>query len=480
VATPGLLINNAWKHPASSTIHTVASPFSGAALGEVVIASESDVDSALEAAVAGAKLWRQTPAHQRAIILLEAARIADTRSEELARIISNEMGKSIREARGEASRAGEIIRLSAFEGAHRYGDSLPLDANAGTGFDKIGFTLAQPVGVVVAITPFNYPSLLVLHKVGPALAAGNAVILKPALTAPLTAIALTQCFLDAGLPPGVLGLLNGPGARLGEKLITDQRVNKVSFTGSTAVGDRITRIAGIKKLSLELGASSPVIVTKSADIEQAAHSITLGGYVNAGQVCIAAQRIIVDQAIEADFLAALTPRVQAITVGDPALDDTMVGTLISEAEAIRVEHAIQKVVADGAGLITGGQREGTILTPAIVRNVPGDHPFAQEELFGPAVSVTTAENFEDALRLANSTEYGLGAGVFTHDQDESIRAMRDIDSGIVHINWTPLWRADLMPYGGMKSSGIGKEGVRAAVNEMTDWKTVILHSRVQS
>lgn len=478
MTAPGLLLNGAWTANKDSIHHTVRSPYSGDALQEIVLASPRDTDAALESAVSGAALWRATPAHQRTAVLLKAASIADERIESLAHTISSEMGKSIREARGEATRAGEIIRLSAFEGSQRYGESLPLDANLGTGFDKIGFTLPQPVGVVVAITPFNYPSLLVLHKVGPALAAGNSVILKPALSAPLTAIALAQCFLDAGLPPGVLNVLNGSGSEIGMQLVADPRVNKISFTGSTRVGELITQIAGIKKLSLELGASSPVIVTRHADLEQAAHSISLGGYVNAGQVCIAAQRIIVEESIREDFLSVLIPKVEAISIGDPLAEDTMVGTLVTESEAIRVESAIQKVVADGARLLTGGERSGTLMTPAIVDGVGGDHEFAQEELFGPAVSITSARDFDHALELANSTQYGLGSGVFTQDHDESLRAMREIDSGVIHINWTPLWRADLMPYGGMKSSGIGKEGVRTTVSEMTEWKTVIMHSRV--
>ena len=478
MTAPGLLLNGAWTANKDSIHHTVRSPYSGDALQEIVLASPRDTDAALESAVSGAALWRATPAHQRTAVLLKAASIADERIESLAHTISSEMGKSIREARGEATRAGEIIRLSAFEGSQRYGESLPLDANLGTGFDKIGFTLPQPVGVVVAITPFNYPSLLVLHKVGPALAAGNSVILKPAISAPLTAIALAQCFLDAGLPPGVLNVLNGSGSEIGTQLVADPRVNKISFTGSTRVGELITQIAGIKKLSLELGASSPVIVTRHADLEQAAHSISLGGYVNAGQVCIAAQRIIVEESIREDFLSVLIPKVEAITIGDPLAEDTMVGTLVTESEAIRVESAIQRVVADGARLLTGGERSGTLMTPAIVDGVRGDHEFAQEELFGPAVSITSARDFDHALELANSTQYGLGSGVFTQDHDESLRAMREIDSGVIHINWTPLWRADLMPYGGMKSSGIGKEGVRTTVSEMTEWKTVIMHSRV--
>jgi acyl-CoA reductase-like NAD-dependent aldehyde dehydrogenase len=478
MSTPGLLIDGAWRTPPHGSVHTIRSPFSGDELGEVVLASPDDLELALSSAVAGATRWRDTPAHQRAAIILKAAALADERVDHLARTISSETGKSIREARGEASRAGEILRLSAFEGSQRYGQSLPLDANLGTGFDKVGMTIPQPLGIVVAITPFNYPSLLVLHKVGPALAAGNAVILKPALSAPLTAITLVQCLIDAGLPDGVISLVNGSGRALGPALVADKRVAKVSFTGSTAVGEEITRLAGIKKLSLELGASSPVIVTKDADLEQAAHSISLGGYINAGQVCIAAQRIIVEEVVEDDFLAALTPKVDAITIGDPSLDDTMVGTLISEKEAQRVETAIRDAVADGADLVTGGERDGSLLRPAIVRNVPADHQFAQEELFGPAVSITSARDIDHAIEIANSTRYGLGAGIFTHDQDTSIRAMRDIDAGIVHINWTPLWRADLMPYGGIKSSGIGKEGVRTTVNDMTEWKTVIMHSRM--
>ena len=474
----GLFIAGRWENPDGRIVQEVISPFTSDAVGEVVLAGREDIDRALDSAVLGAHTWRNTPAHERSKVLLEAARLADERQEELAQTICREMGKSIREARGEASRAGEIIRLSAFEGAHRYGQSLPLDANLGTGLDKTGYTVPQPVGVVVAITPFNYPSLLVVHKIGPALGAGNAVVLKPAAQAPLTACFLAQCFIDAGLPEGVLNVVNGAGREIGAQLVSDARVNKVSFTGSTTVGEQITKIAGVKKLSLELGASSPVIVTKDADLEQAAHAIALGGYINAGQVCISVQRVIVEAEVEDAFLDALTPKVRDITVGDPTKDETMVGTLISESDAARVQTAIGQVVSDGAELITGGERDGAAVSPAIVRNVPADHSFAQDELFGPAVSVTTAHGLEHAFQLANSTRYGLGAGVFTHDLDTSIRATREVDAGIVHINWTPLWRADLMPYGGLKDSGIGKEGVRTAVNEMTDWKTIILHSRV--
>jgi acyl-CoA reductase-like NAD-dependent aldehyde dehydrogenase len=470
-----MLINGEWVDAVAGEREDVTSPFDGHVVGTVPLARAADATRAIDAAVSGFDRWRRTPAHERAAILMRAAALADERAEDIANIMSGENGKSLLEARGEAGRSGEIIRLSAFEGSQLYGETLPLDANKGTGFDKIGFTIRQPVGVVVAISPFNYPALLVLHKIAPALAAGNAVVLKPARSTPLTALAVAQCFVDAGLPAGVLNVVTGPGAEVGDALVRDRRVRKISFTGSTAVGEHIASIAGITKMSLELGASGPVIVLDDADIDAAAHSISLGGYINAGQVCISAQRIIVAESIVGDFLDALTPKVQAIRVGDPFASDTMVGSMISRAEADRVTASIQAAVAAGARLVTGGEQDGSLIQPAIVAEVDPYSAFAQDELFGPAVAISTARDVNHAIELANSTAYGLGAGVFTNNIANSIHAIREIESGVVHINWTQLWRADLMPYGGLKSSGIGKEGPRSAIAEMTEVKTVIMH-----
>jgi acyl-CoA reductase-like NAD-dependent aldehyde dehydrogenase len=472
-----LLIGGRWTAAQSGRVEEVTSPFDGAVAGSVAVAGAADVDAALNAAVAGAKVWRNTPGHERMRILLEAATLADQRAEAIAQTISAEAGKSITEARGEASRSGEMIRLAAFEGTQLYGDSLPLDANPGTGFDKIGFTVRQPVGVVAAITPFNYPALLVMHKLAPALAAGNAVVLKPARATPLTALALTECFVDAGLPDGVLSVLTGAGGELGDALVSDPRVNKISFTGSTGVGRRITQLAGVKKLSLELGASCPVVVLPDADIDAAAAAVAIGGYVNAGQVCISVQRVISHPTIATDFLDALVARVEKIQIGDPQSAETGMGTLINAGEAERVERSIQAAVEGGARLLTGGERDGAVMSPAVVAGVDPESPFSQDELFGPAVAVSVAEDWQSAIAQANGTAYGLGAGVFTSDVAGAVRAIREIDAGVVHINWTPLWRADLMPYGGLKGSGIGKEGPRSAVAEMTDVKTVILHGR---
>ena len=472
-----LLIGGNWVTPASKKIEEVKSPFDGEVAGVAAVASVRDVEAAISAAVIGAETWRRTSAHQRSAILMRAAALADERVEEIAQIISSENGKSLLEARGEAGRSGEIIRLGAFEGSQLYGSSLPLDANKGTGQEKIGFTLRQPVGVVVAISPFNYPALLVLHKLAPALGSGNSVVLKPARATPLTALALAQCFIDAGLPAGVLNVITGAGGELGDALVSDKRVRKISFTGSTVTGTHITQIAGVKKLSLELGASSPVVVLPDADIELASRAVALGGYINSGQVCISVQRVILHEKIKSDFLDALKPLVEKIKVGNPKEDGTEVGTLINEKEATRVVNSIKSAVSQGAKLITGGDQDGAIIKPAIVSEVDPNAAIAQEELFGPAVIVSTATTTKEALDFANSTPYGLGSGVFTKDVNAAIQSAREIDSGIVHINWTPLWRADLMPYGGLKASGIGKEGVRSAIEEMTEVKTIILHGQ---
>ncbi|MCX5563448.1 aldehyde dehydrogenase family protein [Streptomyces sp. NBC_00038] len=473
-----LLIGSRWQASAGSgRTRDVTSPFDGKTVGTVAVAGPEDVELALAAAERGAAVWRRTPAHERMTILLRAAELADQRANTIAQTISAESGKTITEATGEASRSGDLIRLAAFEGTQLYGETLPLDANRGTGQDKVGFTLRQPCGVVVAITPFNYPALLVLHKLAPALAAGNAVVLKPATSTPLTALALAECFVDAGLPEGVLSVLVGSGGVLGDALVTDPRVRKISFTGSTGVGEHIARVAGVKKLSLELGASCPVVVLPDADLELAASAVALGGYVNAGQVCISVQRVITHPDITGDFLDALVPKVKAIRTGDPSSPDTTMGSLITTAEAERVERAIAQAGADGARVLTGGERDGTVVSPAVVADVDPNSPFSQQELFGPAVAVSSAADWESAIAQANGTAYGLGAGIFTSDIAGAVRAIREIDAGSVHINWTPLWRADLMPYGGLKGSGYGKEGPRAAVSEMTEVKTIVLHGR---
>jgi acyl-CoA reductase-like NAD-dependent aldehyde dehydrogenase len=336
-------------------------------------------------------------------ILLGAAKLADERAAGIATTVTAENGKSIGEATTETARCGETIRLAAFEGAQLYGESLPLDAHLGTGLDKVGFTVRQLCGIVLAITPFNYPALLVLHKVAPALAVGNAVVLKPAEATPLTALALAACLMGAGLPAGVLSVLTGHGSEIGDQLVSDPRIRKISFTGSTKIGDHIAHNAGVKKVSLELGASCPVIIMPDADLEMAASAVAVGGYANAGQVCNSVQRIIAHHAVNADFLDALLPKVKAIRTGDPSSPDTTMGTLITAAEAIRVQDSVSAAAADGAKVLLGGERDGSIVAPAVVADVDPSSPFSQQELFGPAVAVSTAENWDEAIAQANVT-----------------------------------------------------------------------------
>lgn len=471
-----MLIGSQWQSASDqSVVEAVTNPYTGQTVAEITAAAAEDVEEAVRAAEAGAARWRRTPAHERSGILLRAAELADERVDRIAAILSAENGKTIAEATAECSRSGELIRLATFEGTQLYGETLPLDANPGTGLEKVGFTVRQPVGIVAAITPFNYPSLLVLHKIAPALAAGNAVILKPARTTPLTALALAQCFVDAGLPEGVLSVLTGAGSLIGDLLVSDPRIRKISFTGSTGVGERITQIAGVKKLSLELGASSPTVVLPDADLERAAEAVAKGGYANAGQVCISVQRVVVHRDVHADFVDALAAKVSQLRAGDPSSASTDIGTLITEGEAERVHDSIRDAVSRGARLVTGGDRDGAVVQPAIVDGVRLEDPLSQQELFGPAVAITEASDLDDALAVANGTPYGLAAGVFTGSVSTITKVIREVDAGSVHINWTPLWRADLMPYGGLKASGIGKEGPRAAVAEMTEVKTIVLH-----
>ncbi len=452
----------------------VRNPYSGDVVATVPRASGEDVERALGAAVLGARAMRLLSAYERAAILDRAADRLETEVERVARTISAEEGKPLQEALGEARRTPDLLRLSASEGARMHGETIPLDAASGNA-DKLGFTLRQPCGVVVAITPFNYPLLLVAHKVGPALAAGNAVILKPASQTPLVALELTRILLEAGLPEHALQCVTGPGSELGAALCADARVRKISFTGSKGVGKAVAAAAGVKRLSLELGSNCPLVVLPDADLEHVATATALGGYVNAGQACISVQRVLVGGEVYADFVDALREKVEAIKVGDPFEEGTGVSALITEGEARRVEGVIRGAVEEGAALVTGGERDGAVVRPAVVADVSPGMEIVREELFGPAVAVSSVAGIDEAIEVANASEYGLGAGIFTSDVTSALRFARHVDCGNIQINSTPLWRADLMPYGGLKGSGIGKEGPRYAIEEMTELKSVVFH-----
>jgi acyl-CoA reductase-like NAD-dependent aldehyde dehydrogenase len=452
----------------------VLNPFDGSVVDTVPVAGAAEVELALAAAEDGARAMRRLSAYERSEAIRRAADAVEAAVEELGRTIALEVGKPLAEAMGEARRIPDLLRVSAAEGARLHGETIPVDASA-NGAGKLAFSIRQPCGIVVAITPFNYPALLVTHKIGPALAAGNAVVLKPARQTPLTALWLTRVLLGSGLPENAIQCLTGSGSELGRLLCADPRVRKISFTGSTAVGEEITRVAGVKRLSLELGSNCPLIVLEDADLDSAAAATATGGYVNAGQVCISVQRVLVAQRAYDEFVDRLVPRVEQLTTGHPLAEGVDMGPVISEGEARRIEGAIRDAVESGAQLLAGGDRDGAVVQPAVLGRVDPALPISREELFGPAVVLTPVAGVEEAIALANDSDYGLGAGLFTNDLDNAMRFARDVDCGTIQINASPLWRADVMPYGGLKGSGIGKEGPRSAIEEMTELKAVVLH-----
>jgi acyl-CoA reductase-like NAD-dependent aldehyde dehydrogenase len=452
----------------------VRNPFDNSVIDTVPKGDAADVERALSYAERGAKVMAKLTGYERWKILRKAADLMAARNEELGRTISSEEGKIIAEGRGEANRAVETVMGSAEEAKRIHGETVPLDGDP-SGNNKLGFTLRVPCGVVAAISPFNFPLNLVSHKVGPALAAGNSVIVKPASDTPLSALKLTEILLEAGLPPEGIQCITGPGGEIGDALVADRRVRKVTFTGSREIGDRICRMAGIKKVTMELGSNSPLIVMPDADMDKVAAAVVATGYANAGQACISTQRVLASKNIYGDLLGALKPKVEALATGNQLDERTKVGPMVKESEAARVEDWIQEAVAGGARLAAGGGRRGAIYVPAVVADVKPEMRISRDELFGPAVAVTPFDAIEDAIALANDSVYGLAAGIFTENVEWAMKFAREAEAGNLHVNWGPQWRVDLMPYGGLKDSGFGKEGPRYAVEEMTELKMVVFH-----
>lgn len=452
----------------------VVNPFDGTTIDTVPKATPQDVSDAIAAAAKGAEVMRKMPAYERYQLLDRAARLMYERQQDLGRTITLEEGKVLAEGLGEAGRSAETITLSAEEAKRLTGETLDLSA-ASNGAGKFGFTLRVPCGVVVAITPFNFPLNLVCHKVGPALAAGNAVIVKPASDTPLSAIKLVEILLEVGFPPEAVSVLTGSGASVGDAIASDPRVRKISFTGSRDVGEHICRTAGLKKVTMELGSNSPVVVMDDADIDKVADGVALAGFANAGQVCISAQRILVEDKAYGDLTDALQARVEGITTGNPLADGTKMGPMIRESDAERVESWIQEAVAGGARLVAGGSRSGTLHQPTVLADVTPDMRVSRDEVFGPAVALTRVSDIDEAIAIANDTNYGLSASIFTQDIDRAIKYAQNVESGNIHINWGTMWRADMMPYGGLKDSGMGKEGPKYAIQEMTESKMIVIH-----
>jgi len=454
----------------------VSSPFDGREIARVPNGTTADLDAAVAAALERHRRGPAMPVHQRATILDRAVLLLSEpdRQERFARLISDEAAKPIKTARVEASRTVDTFRFAATTARTLTGETIPLDAMS-IGEGKLGFVLRVPIGVVAAVSPFNFPLNLVAHKVAPAIAAGCPVVLKPASATPLSALALADLLLDeCGLPDGWLNVVTCGGATA-EHLVTHPDVALITFTGSPEVGWGIKARAPRAKVGLELGNNAPVVIEPDGRVAEAAAKISVAGFTHAGQSCISVQRIFVHVDVAEAFEAALQERVEALVVGDPAHDDTDVSALINAGESDRVEAAIDRAVAGGARIVCGGGRSReNIVRPTVLADVRPDMEVCHTEIFGPVVAIQTYTSFDDALALANDTRYGLQAGVFTADLAKALHAARTLDFGGVLVNEVPTWRADQMPYGGVRDSGNTREGPAYAAHEMTEPRLVIL------
>lgn len=461
-----------WQETSQSI--NVTNSFDQSVIDTVPQGSAEDVSSAITVLELGARIMKAMTPYERSQILQKAYELMLEEQDDLARTISLEEGKILAESRVETNRSAEVIRLSGEEARRLTGEMIPLEGNAGCQ-NKVGFTLRVPCGIVAAITPFNFPLNLVCHKVGPAIAAGNAILIKPASDTPLSALKLTKILLEAGLPPEAIACVTGPGGEIGKAICTDTRIRKISFTGSYEVGTRICEMAGMKRVTMELGSNSPVIIMDDADLEKAATAVTMAGYANAGQVCISAQRILTSSAVKTDFLDLLKSKVENLTTGNQLEETTKIGPMVRESDAARVEEWINNAVSEGARLVCGGQREGAFYQPTILDETKPEMQVVKDEIFGPAVALSYFNDVNEAIAMANDTTYGLSAGIFTQDIDRAMKFARQVDSGNIHINWSSQWRADAMPYGGLKHSGTGKEGPKYAIREMSEEKMVVMH-----
>ena len=452
----------------------VRSPYDGSEVGQVPRCSAADVDKAVAAALAAHEAG-PLPPWRRAEILDAAARLLADRTEDFARTIAAESAKPLKAARAEAKRAVSTFTFAAVEARRLTGDMVPIDA-AEVGEGRLAFTLRVPVGVVGAISPFNFPLNLVAHKLAPAIAAGCPVVLKPASQTPLTAVALARLLVDdCGLPADHLHVVTGSGAEVGDALVRHPDVAYLTFTGSGEVGWAIKEKAGRKKVALELGNNSPVIVEADGDWEAAAKAVAATGFAHAGQSCVSVQRVLVHQAVAEAFTDLLAGLVEELVVGDPLDGDTDVSALIAPAERDRVKEWIDEAVAGGADVRTGGTIDDDgVLGPTVLTGVTPDMKVCRDEVFGPVVAVQSYASTDEGLRLADDTRYGLQAGIFTSRLDTAMRAARTLHFGTVLVNEVPTWRADQMPYGGVRASGNTKEGPASAVREMTDERLVVI------
>lgn len=448
------------------------SPYSGEEIAQIAMADKALTSQAISAAFESRKLVADMPANQRAEILENVVALLKENADEAAKIISRESAKPIMFAKTEVARTIETYKFSAEEAKRIHGETIPFDA-AASGGGRIGYTLREPIGVIGAITPFNFPMNLVAHKVGPAIAAGNTVVLKPASQTPLSALFIAGIFEQAGLPAGALNVVTGRGGTVGDAIVEDERVSMVTFTGSPAVGIGIRNKAGLKKTTLELGSNSALIIDKGIEIDRIIDRCVMGAFSNQGQVCISLQRVYAHLDVFGKFVEKFSEAARNLKIGDPLDPETYISALISKKETERAVNWIEETKASNAKIRAGGNLQGGILEPTIITDAAHSLSVSCQEAFAPIVVVNKVSSVEEAVELVNDSRYGLQAGIYTNDVRNALFASRKLHVGGVMINDVPTFRVDQMPYGGVKESGTGREGIKYAVEEMTEMKLVV-------
>ena len=463
------------KHISSEDLEDVVNPYNGEVIDTIPIAHLQTVDLAIAEANKAKESLIEMSAFKVSNKLFNVVEKLKENREDFAKSLTLEVGKPINESLVEIDRSIETLKLAAEEAKRIYGESVPLDAGLnGKGF--FAFTQRLPLGVVAAITPFNYPLNLTIHKIAPAIACKNTVIVKPPTEAPLTVMKFCE-LLNEEFPDGVVNTVTGYGSEVGDYLVCSPDINKISFTGNITTGLMISQKAGMKKVTLELGGNDPMIVFKDADIDKAVKGVINGAFLNAGQVCMGVKRIIIEDEIADEFCERLVGETEKLVMGNPLDAETTLGTLISEKAAKQVEETVNNAVKDGAKILTGGVREGAFYEATVIDEVTPEMDLVVRETFGPIAPLIRVNGVEEAIEIANDTDYGLQAGVFTNDYSLAMKCAQEIEAGTVFVNKQSTFRTDNMPFGGFKSSGVGKEGIKYAVEEMTKTKLIGLNLR---
>ncbi|MED3561416.1 aldehyde dehydrogenase family protein [Bacillus xiapuensis] len=448
------------------------SPYSDEVIAEIAMADEQLTKEAIKAAQKAFQVISKMPAFERSAILEKVVELLKERADEAAEVIAIESAKPISFAKGEVSRTIETYKFAAEEAKRIHGETIPFDAAQG-GVGRIGYTVRKPIGVIGAITPFNFPMNLVAHKVGPAIASGNSIVLKPASQTPLSALYIAELFKEAGLPDGVLNVVTGSGSVVGEAIIKDDRVQMITFTGSPAVGIGIRSKAGLKKTTLELGSNAAVILDKDTNIDQVIDRCIMGAFSNQGQVCISLQRVYAHEEVYDQFIEKFVEAAKKLKVGNPLDPETYISSLISKKETERALSWIEEAKQNDAVILAGGKLKDGILEPTVITNVDPLLKVSCQEVFAPVVIVNKVKSVEEAIGYVNNSRYGLQAGVYTKNIDHALFASEALEVGAVMINDIPTFRVDNMPYGGVKESGTGREGLKYAVEEMTEMKLIV-------